>query len=163
MPETKEDICASKQNESRDKNHTVSLTRTWRTLPVQNKVLASGMWWDGLWCSLNHTQILFGKALDVSPWDCVQSLQSLLTQTKFMYLTSGSHIFNWTHLLIVFLQSHSTRSGLCYFKVFYAEKHVSKTILWPSAPPAYAHNTKLSLTLQSATSPYKFLIWNDLC
>ena len=69
---------------------------------------------------------------------------SMIYHLWFMYLTSGSRIFNWIHLLIVFLQSHSTCSGLCYFKAFYAEKHVSKTILWPSVPPAYARNTKLS-------------------
>lgn len=95
MPKTKEDICASKQNESGDKT-IQQAPHPCGELLVQNRVLAVGMWWDSLWYSLNYTQMLFGKALDdwgqnhtrdiltakeyVSPWDWVQSLYSLLTQ-----------------------------------------------------------------------------------
>lgn len=106
---------------------------------------------DGLWCSLNYTQRLFGKASDLSPWDDVQPFLNLLIHSLCIYLQAAT--FSAYPQAIVLVQTHSLSSGLCCFKCFYAEKHESTLIhqyLQPMIPNA--------LTQQNSTFQYQFLI-----
>lgn len=127
---------------------------TWRTsLPVQDSVIDSGMWWDGLWCSLKYTQMLFGKALDMSPWDCVQPFQNLLMHRLCIYLQKATFL-TYPSADSVYIDSHFKFRALL-FQVF---------LCWEACVQEYSIHQYLqpttpnTLTQQNPTFQYQFLI-----
>lgn len=131
MPETHNGICAGKQNEPRDRTTQQASSHMENFSSAQNSVTNSGMWWDGLWFSLYSTQMLFGKTLDMPPWDCVQCFQNLLIHSSCTYLQEATFL---AYPQADSICTDSVQVQALLSKCFYAEKQVSKSTLSISTP-----------------------------
>lgn len=75
--------------------------------------------------------MLFGKTLDMPPWDCVQHFQNLLIHSLCTYLQEATFL---AYPQADSICTDSVQIQALLSKCFYAEKQVSKSTLSISIP-----------------------------